>query len=60
MNRSDKGAMAFGLLIIAIMLAGVAAVSLREHWRNESCAALGGIVVGLKCGHFEVIEGWQP
>lgn len=60
MSRTDKEALAFGLLLLTILLSGTAVIAIKEHWRNTSCAELGGIVVDLKCGHFELIEGWKP
>jgi hypothetical protein len=60
MNRTDKEALAFGLLLLTILLVGTAVTVVKEHWRNTSCAELGGIVVDLKCGKFSVIEGWKP
>lgn len=60
MSRADKEALAFGLLMIAILIGGTATIAIKEHWRNTSCAELGGIVIDLKCGRFEPIDGWKP
>jgi hypothetical protein len=59
-SGADKEALAFGLLLIAVLFGGTGLIALQEHQRNASCAELGGIVINLKCGRFEPIEGWKP
>lgn len=60
MSKADREAAAFGLLLLAVMVCGTAAIAVKEHWRNTSCADLGGVVINLQCGRFEPIEGWKP
>jgi len=60
MSKADKEALAFGVLLFVILIGGMTLGALKEHWRNTSCAALGGVVVDLKCGRFEPVSGWTP
>lgn len=60
MSRGDKEAIVFSVVMFAAIAIGTGIVAYKEHVRNSSCAELGGIVVNLKCGKFEAIEGWEP
>ena len=59
MTKTDKEALAFGLTLLAILIGGTTVIAVKEHQRNTACAELGGIIVDLKCGRFEAIEGYQ-
>lgn len=55
MSRADKEALIFGAFLFTLFFIGTGIILFQEHQRNAACAELGGIVVDLKCGKFEVI-----
>ena len=60
MSKTDKEAFAFGMLMMSLLIGGTLVVAIKEHHRNSKCAELGGIIVNLECGRFEIIEAYQP